>query len=93
MAAGWLYFRYVHEARWSLRRGTADIELPAWMRNRRTAKAPAAAPEYRVNIDDRGTLRAEVDRILDKINSDGFGSLSAKEKKILDEARDLIGRR
>jgi hypothetical protein len=44
-------------------------------------------------VGDRGHLRAEVDRILDKINSQGFGSLSADEKRVLDEAKDLIGRR
>jgi hypothetical protein len=37
-------------------------------------------------------LRAEVDRILDKINSEGFGALTAEEKRLLDEARDLLSR-
>jgi hypothetical protein len=38
----------------------------------------------------RADLRAEVDRILDKINSEGFASLSADEKRRLDEARALL---
>ena len=93
MAAAWVYYRYLHDTRWSAAPGRAEIELPRWMKHRGVAKAPVAAPAFSVNIGDRGHLRAEVDRILDKINSDGFASLSADEKRVLDEARDLIGRR
>jgi membrane associated rhomboid family serine protease len=93
MAAGWIYFRYLHDTSWGSGGGRAEIELPRWLKQRGKAKAAAPAPAYSVNIGGRGHIRAEVDRILDKINSDGFGSLSAEEKKILDEARDLIGRR
>ncbi len=93
MAAGWIYFRYLHDSNWSFASGRPEIELPRWVRQRSSAKAPGAAPAYSVNIGDRGHLRAEVDRILDKINSDGFGSLSADERRVLDEARDLISRR
>jgi len=91
MAAGWLYFRFVHSASWRLpsRRGT--IELPKWMKN--SKKTGTSAPSYKVNIGNRENLRAEVDRILDKINSQGFGALTAEEKRILDEARDLLSRR
>ena len=64
------------------------IELPRWFRRRRKD----AAPRYQVNLGDRKDLRAEVDRILDKINSAGFGSLTADEKRLLDEARDLLSR-
>ncbi|MFY9925579.1 MAG: rhomboid family intramembrane serine protease [Opitutaceae bacterium] len=91
MAAGWVYFRYLHDANWNFERRDAEIELPRWLKQRGSAKAPP--PAYSINMGDKGHLRAEVDRILDKINSDGFGSLSAAEKKVLDEARDLIGRR
>lgn len=90
MAAGWIYFRYLHEARWRLPSGRADIELPRWMK--KTAKSPAPAA-FQVNVGSPGDLRTEVDRILDKINSQGFGALSADEKRILDEAKDLLSRR
>ena len=91
MAAAWVYYRYLHQAEWNLG-GEADIELPRWVKHQASSKAPA--PAISVNVgDNRSVLKAEVDRILDKINSDGFGSLSAAEKKVLDEARDLIGRR
>ena len=91
MAAGWLYFRFIHGSSWRLpsRRGT--VELPKWMKNAQKSGAPA--PSYKVNIGNRENLRAEVDRILDKINSKGFGALTAEEKRLLDEARDLLSRR
>ncbi len=93
MAVGWIYFRYVHDSNWSFASSSAEIELPRWMRQRASAKAGKAPPAYTVNVPSRGHLRAEVDRILDKINSEGFASLSAEEKRVLDEARDLISRR
>lgn len=59
-------------------------------------RKPAAKRAYRVNIahrgEDRQHLRAEIDRILDKINTQGFGSLSEDEKKTLDRARDILSR-
>jgi membrane associated rhomboid family serine protease len=91
MAAGWLYFRFVHDCPWELPARAGDIELPRWMK--RGPAAAKAAPAFRVNVGSRPDLRAEVDRILDKINSNGFGSLSAEEKRLLDEARDSISRR
>ena len=69
---------------------TAGIELPRWLRRRR--KTAASAPRFQVNITSRDDLRAEVDRILDKINSQGFGALTDEEKRLLDEARDLLSR-
>ncbi|MCC5022360.1 MAG: hypothetical protein J6386_06020 [Candidatus Synoicihabitans palmerolidicus] len=38
-------------------------------------------------------LRAEVDRILDKINSQGFGALTDDEKQLLDQAKDMLNQR
>jgi len=90
MAAGWIYYRFVHEANWSLPLRRADIELPRWMKKGAKSAAPAA---YQVNVGTPGDLRAEVDRILDKINSQGFGALTAEEKRMLDEAKDLLSRR
>jgi membrane associated rhomboid family serine protease len=90
MAAGWIYFRYVHDANWRLPSRRPDIELPRWAKKSAQAVAPAA---FQVNLGSRTDLRAEVDRILDKINSQGFGALSAEEKRLLDEAKDLLSRR
>ncbi|MEZ5414382.1 MAG: rhomboid family intramembrane serine protease [Opitutaceae bacterium] len=90
MLAGWVYYRYIHEGKWSFGRA-ASFEMPKWARKRETASA--SAPKYKVNLTDRSDLRAEVDRILDKINSQGFGSLTDEEKRVLDSAKNLLSRR
>jgi hypothetical protein len=69
----------------------AGFALPRWLRRRK--KPAATAARFQVNISSRDDLRAEVDRILDKINSEGFGALTDEEKRLLDEARDVLSRR
>lgn len=91
MLVGYLYFRLVHEREWRTPDGLAEIELPKWLRKKQQ-NADVAAPVYKVNFD-RETLRAEVDRILDKINSEGFAALTHDEKQLLDDAKDLLSRR
>lgn len=93
MITGFLYYRFVHDAQWFLAADQrAEIELPRWMK--RTRKTPVAKPAAPVSTgSSRDDLRAEVDRILDKINSDGFGSLTPQEKRVLDDAKDLLSRR
>lgn len=90
MLAGWVYFRYLHFAHWRHGESRDDIELPRWMQ-----KSPKSAAQtaFQVDLTKREDLRAEVDRILDKINSEGFTALTADEKRLLDEARDLLSRR
>jgi membrane associated rhomboid family serine protease len=89
MAVGWLYYRYLHDAY----RRHPEVELPRWLRRSAKARAATPSPAQRVNLTKPQDLRAEVDRILDKINSDGFGALTADEKRLLDEAKDLLSRR
>jgi membrane associated rhomboid family serine protease len=90
MLAGWVGFRFF------LRREANDfsekpaIELPRWTRRAQNDPAP---PVYKVNISSPEDMRAEIDRILDKINSEGFQSLTAEEKQRLDHARDHLSRR
>jgi hypothetical protein len=89
MLAGWIYFRFFHVGNgWDRASG---LSLPAWLRWPRRANRPSkpagAAPRSPL------PLRAEVDRILDKINSQGFGALTEEEKRVLDEAKDLLSRR
>lgn len=91
MATGWIYYRFLHEARWRLPSRRTQIELPRWLKRGATPASPV--PTYQVNIGKRDDLRAEVDRILDKINSHGFGALTVDEKRVLDEAKDLLSRR
>lgn len=93
LAAGWLYHRFFLDAHWTLfRRRKVAIEPPRWAR-RGDQTTPNPAPVYRVNVSSRDDVKAEVDRILDKINSQGFGALTPEEKRLLDEAKDLMSRR
>ncbi len=97
MAAALLYYYFVHLREWRTPDGRADIELPRWL-SKTPKPAPAAEPaKYTVNIGTTTpspeNLKAEVDRILDKINSEGFAALTPEEKKLLDQARNQITRR
>ncbi len=91
MLAGWLYFRLAHERKWEFFKRKTAIELPHWFR--KASKAETPAPTYKVNLGPSDDIRAEIDRILDKINSEGFQSLTAEEKHRLDHARDHLSRR
>jgi len=90
MAAGWLYFRYVHVREWKTPDAHTEMELPKWFKRTKAAAIPP--PVFKVNLTSREDLKAEVDRILDKINSEGFGSLTASEKQVLDDARDVLSK-
>lgn len=93
MLVGWIYFRYLHARPGWGRAGSLSVELPAWLRRRREAPG-AGVPKYKVDVSStRPDLKAEVDRVLDKINSQGFGALTEAEKRILDQAKDMLSRR
>ncbi|MEX2044282.1 MAG: rhomboid family intramembrane serine protease [Opitutus sp.] len=92
MLAGWLYYRFMLQADSPGMRRSAGIELPRWMK-RRKKMTPTASPAQQVRTAPGENIRAEVDRILDKINSQGFGSLTPEEKRVLDNAKDLLSRR
>lgn len=90
---GVLYYRFVHHASWFNPQDRAEIELPRWVR--RAQKVPPPASELdSVALPPPGSsredLRAELDRILDKINSHGLSSLTPQEKRRLDEAKNLL---
>jgi len=89
MLAGWLYFRFLH-ANHGMDRA-AGLTLPAWLR-RWPDWRPASRPPANTSRPVSPNLRAEVDRILDKINSQGFGALTDQEKRVLDQAKDLLSR-
>jgi membrane associated rhomboid family serine protease len=94
MAAGWIYFRWVYQREWRNPDRAAVLRLPRWLR--RTRPAAATPPSETLPAGDAfpsaELLKAEVDRILDKINSDGFGALTPAERQILDRARGLLGK-
>ncbi|MEO6874164.1 MAG: rhomboid family intramembrane serine protease [Opitutaceae bacterium] len=89
LTVGWIYYRYLHDVNWHFPTRRANIELPRWLKKSAQSPAPAV---YQVNVGKPGNLRAEVDRILDKINSEGFGALTADEKRVLDGAKDILTR-
>lgn len=91
MFAGWVYFRYLHDRTWT---------LIGARRQANASRRPVATDFPTDEADDSAelptanrNLRAEVDRILDKINSEGFGALTPEEKRLLDSAKDLLSRR
>lgn len=94
MLTGLLYYRFIHHASWFNREDRADIELPRWIKRARKSTSPS--PAFDVNVtppsNSREDIKAEVDRILDKINSQGFAALTAEEKRVLDDARALLSR-
>lgn len=90
MLAGWLYLRFLHTNPGMDR--AAGMQLPAWLRRRPMPQTSTPPPSAAAKGKSTPHLRAEVDRILDKINSQGFGALTAQEKRLLDEAKDLLNR-
>lgn len=94
MLAALLYYRFVHLREWRTPDGRAEIELPQWLKKSAKTSAAEKPAKYTVNVStaSRADIRAEVDRILDKINSEGFASLTADEKRLLDQARNQITR-
>ncbi len=91
MAAGWLYFRYVHARTGDYGGGLRpSIEMPTWLKRKK--KAPTDTP-FTVNVSGSRDIKAEIDRILDKINAHGFGSLTDEERRILDSARNVLNKR
>ncbi|MBI5425920.1 MAG: rhomboid family intramembrane serine protease [Opitutae bacterium] len=94
MLAGWLYYRFFF-ARNGLDRATeATFRLPQIFRRKKQAAAPSpVSGSAATGSNPPANLRAEVDRILDKINSHGFGALTEQEKRLLDDAKDLLSRR
>lgn len=92
MLAGWFYFRFLHANQgWDR---AATLSVPGWLKfKRRPAAAPSAPATAIRPARPAPNLRADVDRILDKINSQGFGALTPEEKRILDQAKDLLSKR
>lgn len=89
--AYYLLFESGHSAlSWPWSRSGTVIAPPEWTRKKNFGTV--TPPTFQVNLSDRDTLKAEVDRILDKINSQGFASLTASEKRTLDEARDMLNK-
>lgn len=80
MAVGWIAGRYLAS------RDTSDTLTPSEAPAEATG-ATTAAPR------SKAQLRAEVDRVLDKISARGLGALTPDERRTLDEAKHLLNRR
>lgn len=96
MLAGFVYFRFVHRAHWFNLQDRGEVARPRWLPSpAAAAEAEPAAPGFDLAppATSPEDIRAEVDRILDKINSHGLASLSPAERRLLDEARDNLPRR
>lgn len=94
MLTGWLYYRYFHANAGLDRPAGSFFEIPKWLRRKEPTSTPASTPRQRSGAPaGEVSLRAEVDRILDKINSQGFGALTEDEKRLLDDAKDMLSRR
>ncbi|MBI3886773.1 MAG: rhomboid family intramembrane serine protease [Opitutae bacterium] len=91
MLAGWIYFRYFHANNGWDRAPSVSVALPGWLRRKAGRASAVIAPVLRSKRHH--DLRAQVDRILDKINSQGFSALTEEEKRTLDEAKDLLSRK
>lgn len=94
MLTGLLYFRFIHNATWFNPEDRPAAVLPRWTKG--TKRAASATPVFEIESESvspsRRDIRAEVDRILDKINSQGLSALTAEEKRVLDDAKDLLSR-
>jgi membrane associated rhomboid family serine protease len=92
MLTGLLYYRFVHNAAWFNPEDRPEVELPRWVKRARKAEAASPVLEVPPPTNSPQDIRAEVDRILDKINSHGLGALTPEEKRVLDEAKHALSR-
>ncbi|MBL9187112.1 MAG: rhomboid family intramembrane serine protease [Opitutaceae bacterium] len=98
MLVGYAYFRWVHNAPWFNPEDRAEASLPRWLPVRPAPPAtatPPVAPGFDLAPPSftPAELRAEVDRILDKIGLQGLASLTPAERQLLDDARSKLPRR
>lgn len=68
---------------------TPAVGKPQWEK-RAAAVKEKTGNRFTINLSNRGHLKKEVDRILDKINTEGFGALTEEEKRVLDKAKDVL---
>jgi membrane associated rhomboid family serine protease len=94
MLMGLAWHRFVYQKskfRFPWSRNRAEVIEPAWAVKARQGKKVSLPSQ--INLSEKDRLRAEVDRILDKINSKGFGALTAEEKKTLDAAKNMMNKK
>ncbi len=87
--AGWLYFRLSQGGVGLFFRSRASNPALQLTGDQGVKKVESTQTTSVTPIKQREHLRAEVDRILDKINSTGLNSLSRDEKEKLNQAKNL----
>lgn len=92
MLAGWAYFQFVHQREWRNPDGSAEAALTIQLLKRSATRRNPPAPEVTATPVSREDMKAEVDRVLDKINSEGLASLTPEERRVLDAARDTLSK-
>ena len=90
---GYLFFKWLYrstakrnrkQSRHTPELNPVETYVPSW--TQKTVAAVTQKTRFKINMSNSADIRAEVDRILDKINSDGFGALTEDEKRVLDKA-------
>lgn len=92
MMAGWICYRYFRHRMRDKLRISAEPAFPR-RGDRFDINAGPSIDARPTELTSRAELRAELDRILDKINSHGLGALTAEERRRLDQAKNLLSRR
>lgn len=93
LIAGLLYYRLFHAASVSAPvDATVETASSSWLNGKSSDPRPASSSQSVGHTARREALRAEVDRILDKINSTGLASLTTAERRFLDEAKALLAK-
>lgn len=91
MAAAWGLYRIAQRNRFGdSGQFTGAKRLFDIFRRHEPRRPVAPAGKFTLRMSSRTDLKAEVDRILDKINEKGFGSLTQEERETLDRAKEIL---
>lgn len=92
MLAGWAYFRFVYLREWRFPDGRSSPDRRVRELKSTDGDSEASDPPRQAVPASREDMKAEVDRVLDKINSHGLASLTPDERRLLDAARDILSK-
>lgn len=93
MLTGWAYYRLFHAPERRKQRVPRDNPREYALAEAARSSDAKSAAVAQVPGRSPADLRAQVDRILDKINSEGLGALTPGERRILEDAKAQLKRR